>query len=201
DIRQQLNTDKPVVFYASTFSPSLTSAPHLVNTIRELSANGDWHWLVTLHPKMPIEVVEEYKQLVSDNFTFIDSSFDVLPLLKAADVMLCDTSSIALEFMMLDKPVVTFRTKAPGAHVIDVTHTIDIESAISTALTRPEDLMMAMKSYIDRLHPYRDGKSSERVLQAVDMFVENQLDRELQRKPLNFLRKFQIRKRMKYFGL
>ena len=201
DFRQQLNTDKPVVFYASTFSPSLTSAPHLVETIKELSSQGDWHWLVTLHPKMPEQLVEQYKELEGDDFTFIDSSYDVLPLLKAADIMLCDTSSIALEFMMLDKPVVTFRTKAPGPQVINVTDTADIQSAISTALTRPEDLMIAMKSYVDRLHVYRDGRSSERVLQAVDQFIENRVAQKLKRKPLNLWRKIQMRKRMGYFGL
>lgn len=201
DFRQRLNTDKPVVFYASTFSPSLTSAPYLVDMIKDLANKGDWHWLVTLHPKMPGQVVEQYKKLRGDNFTFVDSSADLLPLLKAADVMLCDTSSIALEFMMLDKPVVTYRTKAPGPHVLNVTDIADIQSAILSALSRPNDLMMAMKFYIDGLHPYRDGKSSERVLLAVDEFINNRIGQDLKRKPLNIWRKIQMRKRMKYFGL
>ncbi|MFW2373047.1 MAG: CDP-glycerol glycerophosphotransferase family protein [Gammaproteobacteria bacterium] len=201
DFRRQLNTDKPVVFYASTFSPSLTSAPHLVQTIKEISSQGDWHWLVTLHPKMPRQLVEEYKKLEGDNFTYVDSSSDVLPLLRAADVMLCDTSSIALEFMMLDKPVVTYRTKVPGSQVLNVTDAVDVKSAIVKALARPEDLMLAMKSYVDGLHPYRDGKSSERVLQAVDEFIESNSAQKLSRKPLNLWRKYQMRKRMSYFGL
>ncbi len=200
DFRQQLHTDKPVVFYASTFSPSLTSSPHLVETINKLSTMGDWYWLVTLHPKTPSNVVQEYKQLEGENFTFVDSSFDVLPLLKAADVMLCDTSSIALEFMMLDKPVVTFRTKVPGPHVIDVTEPEDIHAALARALQRPAELMAAVRAYVDKLHPYRDGKSSERVLQAVDSFIKDGVADRLKQKPLNLWRKIQMRKRMKYFG-
>lgn len=199
DFRQTLHTDKPVVFYASTFSPSLTSSPHLVETIRKLSAMGDWHWLVTLHPKTPSNVVQEYKQLEGDNFTFVDSSFDVLPLLKAADVMLCDTSSIALEFMMLDKPVVTFRTKVPGPHVIDVTEPEHIHAALARALGRPVELMSAVRAYMDSLHPYRDGRSSERMLQAVDSFIGNNVADSLNKKPLNLWRKIQMRKRMKYY--
>ncbi|MDH5570326.1 MAG: CDP-glycerol glycerophosphotransferase family protein [Gammaproteobacteria bacterium] len=201
DLRCGLNTDKPVVFYASTFSPSLTSSPYLVNTIKELSEMGDWQWLITLHPKTPETVVNEYKALAGNNLTYIESSFDVLPLLKAADVMLCDTSSIALEFMMLDKPVVTYRTKVPGTHVINVTDVDDIKSAISTALTRPKDLLEAMRSYVEKLHVYRDGKSSERVLQAVDDFIEKNMSDKLKRKPLNIWRKIQIRKKMRYYHL
>ena len=43
-----------------------------------------------------------------------------MPLLQRADAMLCDSSSIILEFMFLDKPVVTFRNSHPGPHLIDV---------------------------------------------------------------------------------
>ena len=199
-LKAQLGSDKPVVFYASTFSPSLTSAPLLVNKIRQLADSGKWHWLVTLHPKTPQSLVDTYKAMAGPNFTFMSSELDVLPMLKVADVMLCDTSSISLEFMLLDKPVVTFRTKQPGPHVIDVQEEDAIESALEQALTRPDDLMLASNEYCFKLHATRDGKSSERVLQAVDEFIKNDLG-HLKPKPLNLWRKWQMRKRMAYYHL
>ena len=192
--------DRAVVLYGSTFSPSLTSAPVLLDTIRELSRRGDWHRLVTLHPKMDPALVAEYRALEGANLQFIESSRDLMPALKAADVMVCDTSSISLEFMLLDKPVVTFRTRTPGEHVIDVTDTREIAPAIARALTRPEQLMTAGRRYIDQLHPYRDGHSSERVLQATDEFIREHAHR-LKPKPLNLWRKLQARKWLGYYRL
>ena len=69
---------------------------------------------------MPSEFVEQYKALQNDNLTFVETD-NVLPLLQAADVMLCDTSSILLMFILQRKPVVTFCNQAPGEHLIDVT--------------------------------------------------------------------------------
>jgi CDP-glycerol glycerophosphotransferase (TagB/SpsB family) len=191
-------TDKPVILYASTFSPSLSTASLLPDTIARLSRNGKWHWLVTLHPKMDEKIVASYRALAGPNLQFLESDQDILPLLKAADAMLCDTSSISLEFMLLDKPVVTLRTKVPGPHVIDVKQPDEIEQALATALKRPIDLMQNTRAYMDTLHPRRDGGSSERILQATDDFIE-QYAATLKTKPLNLFRKFQMRKRMRYY--
>jgi CDP-glycerol glycerophosphotransferase (TagB/SpsB family) len=200
DFRSTVNAKKPIVFYASTFSPSLTSAPKLIKTIKEISNDPKWHWLVTLHPKMPANIVAQYKAMQGDNFTFVDSSEDVLPLLEAADVMLCDTSSIALEYLLLNKPLVTFNAKFPGKHAINVINESEVDGAITQALTRPELLMVEARSYVARLHASTDGGASGRVLQAVDDFINYEVSR-LKAKPLNLWRKFQIRKKMSYYNL
>jgi len=189
---------KPVIFYASTFSPSLSSAAFLLKTIKKLSQQGNWHWLVTLHPKMDTALVAEFRSLQNENLVFFDANENLLPLMKSADVMLCDTSSISLEFMLLDKPVVTFRTKVPGNHVIDIHEPTQVETAIKQALSRPDALIKAGRDYINQLHSYRDGKSSERVLEATDAFIQKH-QQTLQKKPLNLIRKLKIRKWMHYY--
>ena len=55
---------------------------------------------------------------------------NVIPLLQAADVMLCDTSSILLMFLLLRRPVVTFNNQAPAAHLLNVTDATQVEAAI-----------------------------------------------------------------------
>jgi hypothetical protein len=198
DLRSELGITKKVIFYASTFSPSLTSAPVLVDEIARLSQDSGWHWLVTMHPKMPSEFVARYRALAGPNLTFFESNHNVIPLLRTGDVMLCDTSSIAFEFMLLDKPVVTFRTKVPGPHVLNVREKGLIESALAKALTRPADQIKAMRNFIDRIHPYRDGLSAKRVLEATEALLMTRLE-TMRNKPINLLRKLKIRRKLGYY--
>lgn len=186
----------PVVFYASTFSRSVTSAPHLVETIGEMAKSGRWKFIVTLHPKMDATVVEHYRALAGDNLHFVESDEDLLPILAEADVMLCDTSSIMFEFMFLERPVVTFRTKMPGPYLIDVEHAEDIESALQKALQYPQELMDATKSLCNELHNFTDGCSSARVMDAVEAHLVGKHGK-LRGKPVNLLRKLKVRRRLR----
>lgn len=188
---------RSVILYASTFSPSLTSAPALLETIKTLSRTGRWRWLVTLHPKMAPEVVSDYRQLEGPNLEFVASTSGVIRLIQRADVMLCDTSSIMLEFMLLRRPVVTYRTKVPGPHVHNVTDLNEIEISLEHALTRPPEQLVAAQQLLNQLHAYTDGASSQRVLEASDAFISN--PGKLKKKPLNLWRKLQMRMRMGYW--
>ncbi len=183
--------DRPTVFFASTFSRSVTAAPALYDEIARMADSGRWHFLVTLHPKMDPDWVACYRALAGPNLTFIESDEDLIPYLPQADVMLCDTSSIMFEFMFLDRPVVTLNTRMPGPWLIDVTAPGDVEPALERALERPESLVSQMRAYCRELHSFMDGRSSERVLEAVDWFLQEERHR-LGRKPLNLWRKVRI---------
>ena len=95
--------------------------------------------------------------------------------------------------------MVTFRNRRPGPQLIDIDEPGQFEPAIERALTRPAELMQAIRDYADAIHPYRDGHSSERVLDAIDRFVAGGA-RNRRRKPLNLWRKLKIRRRIGYWG-
>jgi hypothetical protein len=59
--------------------------------------------------------------------------------------------------------------------------------------------MKAIEDYANSIHPYRDGRSSERVLDAIDDFIAAG-GRSRKRKPLNLWRKLKIRRRIGYWG-
>ncbi|PFG09919.1 CDP-glycerol glycerophosphotransferase family protein [Marinobacter sp. LV10MA510-1] len=193
--RERAEGELPVVFFASTFSRSVTAAPALVDKIAELAASGRWQFIMTLHPKMDPVVVQQYRSLAGENLKFIESEEDLLPILPQADIMLCDTSSIMFEFMFLDRPVVTFKTKMPGPYLIDVDAVEELEPALAKAMEYPDALMNAARSLCDDLHSFRDGASSARVLDAVDDFIAIK-KAGLKRKPLNLLRKLKVRRRL-----
>lgn len=193
------NTDKPTVFLASTFTESMSLAHNseVFKEIQRLILTKKWHWLINLHPKMDKEVVAKFKALRGD-FEYIDFITDI-KILHRADVMLCDTSSIIAEFILQHKPVVTFRNRKPDAHLLNVTEASQIEQALEKALTLPPDLMDSIDNFIKITHPYTDGKSSERVIDACLYFKEHQTELVSGRKPHNLIRKWQSRKRWGYF--
>lgn len=188
---------RPVVLFCSTFSRHLTCAPIVFEQIKKLSQKSQWRWLVQFHPKMDRDIVEQYKTLENDNLQFVETD-NVIPLLQAGDVMLCDTSSILLMFLMQRKPVVTFKNQSPKNHLINIEQIEDIESALTLALTRPTDLMNNIDNYCNRIHPTRDGQSSQRVLDATDALIE-QGTGHLKPKPLNLLRHLKMRKKLNYW--
>lgn len=184
--------EKPTILYSSTFSERLTSAPYLISTIKQLAAKSNWQWLVTLHPKIKPEIVSAYKAMQSDNLRYIESD-DLIPVLRQADAMLCDTSSIMYEFLLTQKPVVTFKNKIENPYFLNTNNAEEIESLIAQALLKPEVLMQAIKHYSATIHPYTDGKSSDRVLDAVEWFL-SEGHKGLRKKYLSPLRRYKIRR-------
>ena len=188
---------KPVIYLASTFTPRLSCARALFETVSKLVDEQEYNWLVNFHPKMDQEVIELYKSIQCEKLSYIETD-NILPLMQQADLMVADTSSVISEFILLNKPVVTLNNRAPGDHLINITEPADLGEAIKKALSRPEQLMAAIKAYGDHIHPYRDGMSSQRVLAAADSLADRGTE-HLGRKPLNLIRNFKIRKKMGYW--
>jgi CDP-glycerol glycerophosphotransferase (TagB/SpsB family) len=189
---------KPAILYHSTFSPSWSAAPILYETIRDLSRSGRWQWIVTLHPKSERETVERYRALEGEHLRFATED-NILDLFPQVDLMISDTSSALNEFLLTYKPVITFKNRRPGPQLLDIDEPELLLPSIERALARPPDLMDAIRQYADSIHPYRDGRSSERVLDAVDEFIAAGA-RNARPKPRNWWRKLKIRRRIRYWG-
>ena len=196
---EKLDNSQPTILMCSTFSRNLTCAPHLYEQIKKLSSTNKWRWIVQFHPKMPLNIVEMYKALQNDNLIFIETD-NVLPLLKQADVMLCDTSSVLLMFLLQQKPVVTYKNVNPEPYLIDFSNVNELEQHITHALEYPPELMNNIKHKAKSIHPYYDGKSSDRILDAVENELKGLNDLK-SKKPFNLIRNIKARYRLKYWKL
>ena len=188
----------PTILYHSTFSPSWSAAETLYEEVRRLSRDGRWRWIVTFHPKMDAATTAKYKALQNEHLVFAGND-NILELFPQVDMMCSDTSSALNEFLLTGKPVVTFKNRRPGPQLIDIDDPAQFEPSIERALSRPPELMLAIRDYADAIHPYRDGRSSERVLDAIDAFIAGGASNR-KRKPLNLWRKLKIRRRIGYWG-
>ena len=190
---------RTVVLFASTFTERLSAAPVLLPAIAAQVARGDRYWLLTLHPKCPPALFDRYRALAGANAAFIEPEV-LVTAQRAADVLLADTTSVVSEFVVQRKPVVTFRNRAPKPHMLDFDDPARLPDLLAQAFDPPESLRAAIAAYADAIHPWRDGRSSERVIDATEALLVRGLD-SLARKPLGaWWRALQIRRELGYWG-
>ncbi|MEO6102686.1 MAG: CDP-glycerol glycerophosphotransferase [Pseudoxanthomonas sp.] len=190
---------RPVVMFASTFTERVSAAPHLHGAIAEQIAKGDRYWLLTLHPKCPPGLFEKYRALAGEHAFFVEPE-QIVTAQRAADVLLSDTTSVVPEFVVQHKPVVTFRHRMPLDYMLDFSEVAQLPQMLERAFAPPPGLREAIVAYANDIHPYRDGHSSERVVQAVEDLLAGRLG-PLQHKPfMTRIRGLQIRKQLGYWG-
>lgn len=187
-----LNLGKPVILYAPTFPPKYTSATALLPAIRTLN-NGSYQWLIKFHSLMDRDIQNSYRELIEDNFQVVDSQ-NILPYMQAADVLVTDTSSVAYEFLLLDRPIITYNAIARIDKGINITSPAELGSAIEKSLADPQEYSSNRQYYLNEIHPYQDGESSIRIIDRIGKVLETEEYKNLKRKPGNWVRKWQIRK-------
>ncbi len=189
----------PTVMISSTFTTRLSLAknPVVIRELERLSKSGKYRFIAVLHPMMEREVVEQFRSMQNDHFTFYDT-VDLIPLFREADVMLSDTTSAITEFVLQKKPVVTINNNRPQPYMINITEPEKIEEALEYALERPAEVMEHIEEFVAQTHPYSDSRSSARVIDACLDFLEHE---KVRRKPLNLIRRYKIRKKLGYWKI
>ncbi len=200
-LEHKIHLKKPTVLIASTFTKqySLALKDEVVSEIERLSKIGKWHFMVVLHPKLPETTKKKFKAIQNKNLEYYNTT-NLNQLFKKADVLLSDTTSAIIEFLLQEKPVITINNNMPEPCLIDISSENEIEEAINRALSRPKKLIEKIKKFAKFSHTFTDGKSSKRVIDA----SISQLHKDkshLNHKPLNLIRKYKIRKRLGYFTL
>ena len=192
---EKIQASRPTILFASTFSVKLSSAEVLYPEIGRLSKHDRWQWLVTLHPKMAAATVAKYQALEGPGLKFLNND-QVVQALHNADIMISDNSSILQEFLLLNKPVVTFRNRAPRDCMLDFDSPAQLQTLIERALNPEPELERAIEAYGSSVTPFLDGRSAARVYQAViEMFEPNWQDK----KPANHWRNWKMRCQLGYF--
>ncbi len=185
------------IFFASTFGHKYSKAKVLYPILFGMMKKYDFNWYVTLHPKMDLSIVELYKSIDLPNVKFVKST-ELIENFKKSDLMLCDSSSIIYEFLTQLKPVITFQTQTDGPELINVEDIDKLEETILSVLDNLEINRENIEKSVKQFHPYIDGKSSDRVLDAVEKMLEGE-NMPKKKKPLNLIRNFKLRKELGYW--
>ncbi len=93
----------------------------------------------------------------------------------------------------------TLKTRNPGPFLKDVDHPDAIEPALREALATPDEQLNAAQALCRELHSFEDGRSSERVMDAVERLCVGEMGPR-RPKPSNRWRKLKVRWRMGHWG-
>jgi CDP-glycerol glycerophosphotransferase (TagB/SpsB family) len=194
DVREKLELpqDKKLILYAPTFSPKMESSYELLPIIPEI-INKNEFWLIKFHELMEKRVIRIFKNYLTKNCIIIDDS-DITPYLHAADLLISDTSSVLYEFMLLDKPVITFKTISRFDKGINIDDPEDLRSTIDHVLENPDEHRHNRTLHLNEVNPYRDGKTAERITTYLEKVLKEQLT-PARKRSINFIRKMKILKK------
>ncbi len=183
---------KKIVLYAPTFSPSLNSASFLENEFKELAKNEDYLVLVKFHDLMVNELVESYKNLANETSNIVyEEERNIIKFLLMADIMVSDTSSVVYEFLLLNKPVITYKSSSKNIQWDNSIEYNNLSEKIKSNLE--EDKFKEKRTNImEEYHPYNDGDSALRMVETVFKYIkENGVP---ENRKLSFLRRLKIHK-------
>ncbi|WP_240607693.1 CDP-glycerol glycerophosphotransferase family protein [Marixanthomonas spongiae] len=183
---------KHVLLYAPTFSPSLTSAEVLEPEIEQLAQQGNYVINIKFHDLMDAKFIEAYKKLALKYDTvYFKKGRDIITQFLLADLLISDTSSVIYEFLLLDKPVVTFGNINKNIQWHNLTEENMLQKAVAENLTN-DPFSEKRANVIAEYHPYNDGKSSERMVQEIEKYIEKHGVPE--KRNLSLFRKYKINK-------
>lgn len=163
---------KKIILYAPTFSPSLTSTIALQNEIFKL-ANKDNLLLIKFHDLMNKEVVSKYEKICKETANAeIVTDNNIIKYLILSDIMISDTSSVVYEFLLLDKPVITFKSNSANIKWEDISDPTKLTFTVSEVLQIDKN-KKDRKWIIDNYHPYTDGLSSKRIIETLEKYIQS----------------------------
>ena len=146
---------------------------------------------------MNSDVRNKYESLQDDSFKICDQ-LNVIDYMLLADLLITDTSSVAYEFLPFNRPLVTYRAIARLDKGINIQNANELDGAIERSLTNPMEFENQRRKYLNEIHPYSDGNSAIRVIESIENVINSGQSGASKPKPRNLIRKYQIRKLIKY---
>ena len=183
---------KKIILYAPTFSPSLTSASHLFTQIEKLAKSKEYLILIKFHDLMAADLIDSYKKLSMsfENVLFIEER-NIIKYLLISDLMISDTSSVVYEFLLLDKPVITFKNNSLAVKWDNQLLFKGLVNRVAENLLEDpfkQERLNILKEY----HPYTDGNSAKRMVDAVEKYIKTNGVPE--KRQISWFRRYKINK-------
>ena len=154
-----LDPARPTILFAPTGEKRNALETHGVDAIRAIRKTRRYNLLIKPHdhPKRQIDWFAELADLEDDR-TRLVRGLDVVPYLKAADLLITDASSVAFEYTLLDRPIVFLDVPRMLEKVQKRAPSLDLETygrKIGGVVPGADELVAAIDDSL--AHPDREG--------------------------------------------
>lgn len=154
-----LDPSLPTVLYAPTGGKHNSLDTVGEEVVSAIAEDHRWNLLVKPHdhPKKAVDWFEVLAPLESDRLKLV-RDFDVIPYLRAADLLLTDASSVSMEYTLLDRPMVfidvpkLFRNVEKRGGALDL---VTYGRKIGVVANTSADVVPAIADAL--AHPQREG--------------------------------------------
>ena len=148
-----------------------------LDEMNEALGKNNFRMIISLHPKfssMRYEDLSRWK-----NIKVVNAGHDIYPLFKNIDMLITDYSSLYVDYLLLDRPIIfytydresyeketglyeDFDDLTPGPH-------IKTSSELVKAIASYDDSLWKEKrrEATDKLHTFKDGGASSRILKEI----------------------------------
>jgi UDP-N-acetylglucosamine 2-epimerase len=116
---------------------------------------------------MDSDIVEMYR----NREVKISDSTDITPLLQNSKVVISDTSSVVYEALLMDTPVLTLNSRNSDPEWGDFDNPDGLIEELNSLLSGMDNFKAGREKIKALYHPYSDGKSSERMVKAVENYI------------------------------
>lgn len=173
---------KKILLYAPTFRPDGSNPLSSLDMLQleTILAEYDYHLILSLHPKFARK--EHTRSVDSIRISYIDSGWDIYPYLKNIDILITDYSSLYIDFLLLDKPMIFYTydfatySNQMGLHddYLKLTpgpHPTTFTELLSSIIE--EDVYKVERDGVRNiLFTYQDGHSAKRIISEIKREID-----------------------------
>lgn len=150
---------RPTLLFAPTGDKHNALDTMGVEAIQAIKKTGEWNLLVKPHdhPKRDVDWFKELAPLEGDLVRLVRDK-DIIPYLHAADLLITDASSVAVEYTLMDRPIVFIDVPKLFKKLQKRAPALDLDTygrKIGVVVKKPEELVAAVAESL--AHPEREA--------------------------------------------
>jgi len=184
-----LDSEKKVIVFAAQYLvggqeiPIKNGLEEFLETIKKIPDKKNFEFIIKPHPNM--DKKELYKKVKSTNVKIIEN-VELYSLLSACDILITSSSMVAIETVLLNRPVITieiggrynltnYEEDGVGISIYEKDHLVESINKILYNQEFKEKFKKSRKKFIKDFAYKLDGKTAERIANLINNLLKTEI--------------------------